>query len=986
MTAHKTWSKDRLAETVSSIRSGARLIGVKGSSWLPDGVLQDVVEAIVAKLDEKPTVDTTDTPANGEVLTYDSASGKYKPSPGLTQTQGDARYTQVADLANTTDSAKGTALLGYAPRFNSAKGINLSDLIHEDLTLKMFGASGSSYSTTGTLNGALTQVTVPGGHDFKVGQGICLRGAGGPAPVKEQVTLNITTGADADGGSFIVQLRNFGTNSTYSVTLAASATPSAVRTALLARGYDDWSAAAGGTATEIVFTASKAGARSGTNGYGPGTSGAAASTTTIAGVWRTDHVTVITAVNGNVLTLRDAAVRAPTGTGIDTNVVTHDDTEAINNVYSEVTNFPGGMGIKASRGTYNIGKRDASGNYVSMYPNVRVYGDGEATAFKWQDDMVEVAAQPHFLFGKATGAANLNNSSISHLKVDMNGAKNMLRANLTQQIIPFYLSATDDFLFEQVNVYNNPGNQSFIILGQTASPPSRKVRIVRCKALNSGSGVHNSGGSTSSAGTGTVTLTNNSTTLSGSGTSFLSQLSPGSPLIVSGHIVFVSTVTNDTTAVLDKSWRGTTITGSTFSRIPGLLFNVFKIDHSCIYLETGESLVDGCVFENWVTIDGTDYPVMINGTAIEVHASRSVVRNNIGRNFNTGLNVCAQVTPQIATTYENNKFYHVARGAMFWVNPKVSTTLSAQALSGQAVATFTSVTGFAAGDTVYIGPYATEETKVIQSIAGNNVTMTTNFASTHNSGETAYGEPYEMSDVVFKDNIFEQRYAFHPVIDMSISVLGSIKSARFQGNVLRVAAGATNAYSDINGSGFAIGKVKRLDIVYKNLFQDLAGRAFDLTFPRTNELELTMDDNDFIDCGRTTNVSNYHDVFGALVAPTPTLPWFSLTKNRVKNTSTQFMTQVMRSNVNIARGRFVGNEVSNFPAGATSHINNTGTISNYFHVDHTVEAASSSPAAVVKASVESIWRSPADGKSWKVTGTAGAAAGATNTNWVAQAT
>lgn len=79
--AHKLWSKERLAETTSSIRSGARELGIKGSSWLPDGMLQDAIQLIVAKIDEKPTVDTTDAPANGEVLTYDSASGKYKPSP-----------------------------------------------------------------------------------------------------------------------------------------------------------------------------------------------------------------------------------------------------------------------------------------------------------------------------------------------------------------------------------------------------------------------------------------------------------------------------------------------------------------------------------------------------------------------------------------------------------------------------------------------------------------------------------------------------------------------------------------------------------------------------------------------------------------------------------------------------------------------------------------------------------------------------------------
>lgn len=98
--SHTTWTKQRLAETVSSIRSGARLIGVKGTSWLPDGMLQDAIAAIVAKIDEKPTLDTTDTPSNGEVLTYDSSVGKYKPSAALTLTQGDVRYQRDLKTLN----------------------------------------------------------------------------------------------------------------------------------------------------------------------------------------------------------------------------------------------------------------------------------------------------------------------------------------------------------------------------------------------------------------------------------------------------------------------------------------------------------------------------------------------------------------------------------------------------------------------------------------------------------------------------------------------------------------------------------------------------------------------------------------------------------------------------------------------------------------------------------------------------------------------
>jgi hypothetical protein len=71
---------------------------------------------------------------------------------------------------------------------------------------------------------------------------------------------------------------------------------------------------------------------------------------------------------------------------------------------------------------------------------------------------------------------------------------------------------------------------------------------------------------------------------------------------------------------------------------------------------------------------------------------------------------------------------------------KLTTTSSAQALSGQANITLTSVGSLANGDTITVNTGASRETKTILSIAGSVVTVTTNFANTHASG-TAVSSP-----------------------------------------------------------------------------------------------------------------------------------------------------------------------------------------------------------------------------------------------------
>ena len=61
--------------------------------------------------------------------------------------------------------------------------------------------------------------------------------------------------------------------------------------------------------------------------------------------------------------------------------------------------------------------------------------------------------------------------------------------------------------------------------------------------------------------TGTLTATNNSTTVTGSGTSFTTQIAFGDLLLLNGLLCKVQSVTNDTTLVLSSAYTGTTTVG-----------------------------------------------------------------------------------------------------------------------------------------------------------------------------------------------------------------------------------------------------------------------------------------------------------------------------------------------------------------------------------------------------------------------------------------
>jgi len=225
--------------------------------------------------------------------------------------------------------------------------------------VKTFGASGSDQSTTGSISASSNKLTLLDVKDFKIGHGVRVLGA---YNIREVVSLKITTAATTNG-NVTVYLDESNTN----VSLSNGDTPTTVAAKIRGATFPGWTT--GGTGDTVTFTA---------NGYGKrlfyynrNSTGANGSTTlTTAG--EADLTTIITAISGKSLTLRDLA-----NTSVTNAIVYHEDTEAISNAIDSIEAgkvvFP--QGVYNYRYIYKLKNNISFEGYKAKLVTYSVVGD-----------------------------------------------------------------------------------------------------------------------------------------------------------------------------------------------------------------------------------------------------------------------------------------------------------------------------------------------------------------------------------------------------------------------------------------------------------------------------------------------------------------------------------------------------------------------------------------------------------------------------------
>ena len=207
-----------------------------------------------------------------------------------------------------------------------------------------FKASGSSQSTTGSINSNSNTLTVASVIDFKNGDGISIRTSNG---VAEACSLQITSPATATG-EVVVTLG--GIPHYVPVTSGDTAIQVAdkIRTLLGTVNYGNpintiavgWTV--GGTAgtDTITFTSTKAGIRldSVYNANSTGANGTM--TTTVQGTNPTHFVSKVVSVSGNAIALQDTY----TGSNLTNQTVNHDDTVAVQSAIDYIASNYGDKG------------------------------------------------------------------------------------------------------------------------------------------------------------------------------------------------------------------------------------------------------------------------------------------------------------------------------------------------------------------------------------------------------------------------------------------------------------------------------------------------------------------------------------------------------------------------------------------------------------------------------------------------------------------
>ena len=245
--------------------------------------------------------------------------------------------------------------------FKTATGVNrdLGTWLGEHVSVKDFGAVGSGTSTTGSISSGSNSLTVASAASFSIANGIKVAGAGAP-PLAERESLSLSAGAITTG-SVTVTLDGVATN----VAVAGGDTSAGVSAKIAATVFTGWTAAASGSV--VTFTSNATGSKAAPAYSDGGTGAAGTMTTTTRGQNQRDLVSVITAVSGTTLTLRDAA-----GTTVTNTSVTHDDSPAFQAALNYLVSVGGGS-LYVPRGNYPV----ASLTSISTTKTtISIVGDG----------------------------------------------------------------------------------------------------------------------------------------------------------------------------------------------------------------------------------------------------------------------------------------------------------------------------------------------------------------------------------------------------------------------------------------------------------------------------------------------------------------------------------------------------------------------------------------------------------------------------------
>lgn len=322
--------------------------------------------------------------------------------------------------------------------------------------------------------------------------------------------------------------------------------------------------------------------------------------------------------------------------------------------------------------------------------------------------------------------------------------------------------------------------------------------------------------------TGTVSITANSATITGTGTSFLTQLAVGRGVRINGETHIVTGITNNTSATVDFAWKQS-LSGQTLAVLTLQTWgeaNIVRVVPKFQYVDDGNGRPITQPHE--ITSDEsaqTDIKIRISGflAARKYRWRRNIARSATGERDNspasnvdfiaggftdatTGLPELTSLAYQYLTTedYKNNE-RHVQVVATQPNKPialdraefrkfikltgTVSVTNGSATITGSGTDFLTSL---AAGHQVIIGA----QTLTIQSVTNNtSATATTNSTATA-SGQTCY----RSKRINQEKNL--ARMKFHPATGGQIVIeWGDIKTKKLEQHTFRTTIFSQNGFS-----------------------------------------------------------------------------------------------------------------------------------------------------------------------------------------------
>lgn len=204
---------------------------------------------------------------------------------------------------------------------------------------------------------------------------------------------------------------------------------------------------------------------------------------------------------------------------------------------------------------------------------------------------------------------------------------------------------------------------------------------------------------------------------------------------------------------------------------------------------------------------------------------------------------------------------------------------------------------------------------------------------------------FVMDRVLVNGNLFETLGNGYPVVNLDTNVKIPIKSVVLTNNTIQCLAAPTSVTSM---PGVKVGQVERTEIRGNRLY-GLIGRAVEFgTLPAAGITALAIEDNDIVDCCRTTSIDSGYKKAIALNS-NKIIQTLRINGNRIENTGAGVMTAAISGNAPLGFAEIKGNTVIN--VGGEVSWDNTVAVGSLY-VDH---IGSNRPESTVRASATSRW-------------------------------